>query len=140
MHSKFDEFFYLGESGNRHSKVNFISDGEISASGAGDGSGSGGSVTIVDNLNSTSTDAALSANQGRVLKSLIDSKISSVTWDDINYKPTTFTPTAHTHSISDVTNLHTTLDAKASAPTANSHVIITTAHTTHNESTTWMYK
>ena len=47
--------------------------GEISAYGAGTSSGGGGgSVTIVDNLTSTATDAALSANQGRVLKELID--------------------------------------------------------------------
>ncbi|UCR90893.1 tail fiber protein [Brevundimonas phage AA] len=35
-------------------------------------------------------------------------------WSAILDKPTQFTPTAHNHSISEVTNLQTTLDAKAS--------------------------
>lgn len=36
--------------------------------------GGGGSTTVIDNLNSTSTTAALSANQGRVLKGMVDNK------------------------------------------------------------------
>jgi len=40
--------------------------------------GSGGSsVTVVDNLTSTSTTSALSANQGRVLKGDVDEKLAS---------------------------------------------------------------
>lgn len=38
--------------------------------------GGGASITVVDNLTSTSTTDALSANQGRVLKGLVDSKAS----------------------------------------------------------------
>ena len=34
-------------------------------------------------------------------------------WSQILNKPTTFTPSSHSHSISDVTNLQTTLDGKA---------------------------
>jgi len=41
-----------------------------------------------------------------------DSK--KITWANIDSKPTTFTPSAHSHPISDVTNLQTTLDGKAS--------------------------
>lgn len=33
-------------------------------------------------------------------------------WDDILNKPTSFTPSAHTHSISDITNLQTSLNLK----------------------------
>ena len=44
-----------------------ISDGVISAVGGG-----GGSVTVVDNLTSSSATSALSANQGKTLKSIID--------------------------------------------------------------------
>ena len=40
-------------------------------------SGGGGSTTVVDALDSTSTTAALSANQGRVLKGLVDNKINT---------------------------------------------------------------
>lgn len=39
----------------------------------------------------------------------------TVTWDDIQNKPTTFKPSAHTHNISDVTNLQTTLNGKANS-------------------------
>lgn len=34
-----------------------------------------------------------------------------VTWDTLTGKPSTFAPSAHTHPISDVTNLQTTIDA-----------------------------
>lgn len=48
-------------------------------------------------------------------------------WDDITNKPSTFTPSAHTHPISDVTGLQAALDGKqASGSYANathSHVI-----------------
>ena len=57
-----------------------VAQGEVSAYGSGSTSGDstgttgGGTTSIVieDNLTSTSTTAALSANQGRILKSLID--------------------------------------------------------------------
>lgn len=39
--------------------------------------GGGASITVVDNLISTSTTDALSANQGRVLKGLVDAKIEN---------------------------------------------------------------
>jgi hypothetical protein len=45
----------------------------------------------------------------------------STAWEDITGKPSTFTPSTHTHSISDVTSLQTTLDGKAS--TSHSHAI-----------------
>ena len=41
--------------------------------------GGGGSITVIDNLISTSTTDALSANQGRVLKNMVDGKA-----DDLN--------------------------------------------------------
>lgn len=43
------------------------------------------------------------------------------TWDDISGKPSTFTPSAHTHAISDTTGLQTALDGKAS--TSHTHAI-----------------
>ena len=69
--TNFNDWFYKDSNGNIHSKYSFIGDSEISAYGAGSSSGSGG-VTIYDGLDSTSKDVALSANQGRYLKSLID--------------------------------------------------------------------
>lgn len=39
----------------------------------------------------------------------------SSAWADITGKPSTFTPSTHSHAIADVTGLQTTLDAKAAA-------------------------
>ncbi len=46
-------------------------------------------------------------------------KVNSITWDTISDTPATFTPSAHTHAISEITNLQTTLDGvcKYSLPT-----------------------
>lgn len=73
-------WFYLDDDGNLHTPLNFIGDKEVSAYGFGEsgtpGEGEeGGSVTVIDNLDSTSTEAALSANQGRVLKELINANL-----------------------------------------------------------------
>ena len=38
---------------------------------------------------------------------------SSVPWSGVTGKPSTFNPSSHTHTISDITNLQTTLDGKA---------------------------
>ena len=57
----------------------------------GNGSFSGFSLSVIDNLNSTSTTDALSANQGRVLKEMIENisggTASSVAWSNITGKP-----------------------------------------------------
>lgn len=39
----------------------------------------------------------------------------SVAWDDVTGKPSTFTPSAHTHAIVDVTGLQAALDGKAAS-------------------------
>ena len=39
------------------------------------------------------------------------------TWDGITDKPSTFPPSAHTHAISDITDLQTELDSKSSIST-----------------------
>lgn len=100
---------------------NLIGEGEITAYGQGStggGSTSTGSVTIYDGLDSVATDAALSANQGRILRELIDNVGGGVTnwadlegkpnwitdtkpsysWSEIGSKPSTFTPSTHTHN------------------------------------------
>ena len=43
----------------------------------------------------------------------------TVTWDNVTSKPTSFTPAAHSHTISDVTNLQSSLDSKLVAPTSS---------------------
>lgn len=109
--------FYFDSNGDLKVKVNVIGEKEVSAYGAG-ASGGSGSITIVDALTSTATDAALSANQGRILRELIDNVGGGVSswndltdkpnwitdtkpsysWSEIGGKPSTFTPSTHTHN------------------------------------------
>ena len=113
---------------------------------AGGGSGGGSNVEVVDNLESTDTEAALSANQGRVLKDLIDNvqtqgggtSPSSVDWSNIQNKPSTFTPSAHTHAISDVTGLQNNLNTLSNniATTSSNltaHINDTSVHVTSTQ-------
>lgn len=115
--TNWNKAFYFDSNGDLKVKVNVIGEKEVSAYGAGASSGSG-SITIVDALNSTATDAALSANQGRILKELIDNvgggisswndltdkpswigaNKPSYTWAEIGSKPSTFAPSSHTHN------------------------------------------
>lgn len=120
-----DKAFYFDSAGDLRAKVNVIGEKEISAYGAGTTSGTG-TVTIVDALTSTATDCALSANMGRILKDMIDSKSSVSSWEDItdkpswitsakpsyswgeiSDKPSTFTPSSHNHNSSYVSALDT---------------------------------
>lgn len=120
-----DKAFYFDSAGDLRAKVNVIGEKEISAYGAGTTSGTG-TVTIVDALTSTATDCALSANMGRILKDMIDSKSSVSSWEDItdkpswitsakpsyswgeiSDKPSTFTPSSHNHNSSYVSALGT---------------------------------
>lgn len=115
--TNWNKAFYFDSNGNLKVKVNVIGEKEVSAYGAG-ASGGSGSITIVDALTSTATDAALSANQGRILKELIDNvgggvsswndltdkpswigaNKPSYTWAEISGKPSTFAPSSHTHN------------------------------------------
>lgn len=77
---------------------------------------------IVDNLTSTDTTKALSANMGRVLKSLIDSitttqggqAVITIDWSNVTNKPSTFAPSSHTHNLSEINNLQSTLTTQNS--------------------------
>lgn len=77
---------------------------------------------IVDNLTSTDTTKALSANMGRVLKSLIDSitttqggqAVITIDWSNVTNKPSTFAPSAHTHNLNEINNLQSTLTTQNS--------------------------
>ena len=115
--TNWNKAFYFDSNGDLKVKVNVIGEKEVSAYGAGTSGGSG-SITIVDALTSTATDAALSANQGRILRELIENvgggvsswndltdKPSWITdtkpsysWSEIGGKPSTFTPSTHTHN------------------------------------------
>lgn len=47
--------------------------------------------------------------------------LTSITWDAVADKPTTFTPSAHVHAITEVTDLTATLAGKAAS--VHTHVI-----------------
>ena len=115
--TNWNKAFYFDSNGDLKVKVNVIGEKEVSAYGAG-ASGGSGSIPIVDALTSTATDAALSANQGRILRELIDNVGGGVSswndltdkpnwitdtkpsysWSEIGGKPSTFTPSTHTHN------------------------------------------
>ena len=89
---------------------NVIATGEVSAFGAGE-SGSGGSVTVYDGLDSTSTDIALSANQGRILKGLIDNiDVGDIDLSgyysktEIDNKLSAKSDSTHTHTFASITS------------------------------------
>jgi phage-related tail fiber protein len=68
---------------------------------------------------------------------------TTVAWDDVTGKPSTFPPSTHGHAISEVTNLQTTLDGKAATIHAHAIADVTglqtaldgKAPTTHNHTT-----
>lgn len=112
---------------------------------AGGGSGGGSNVEVIDNLESTDTEAALSANQGRVLKSLIDNAqtsgggtATSIDWANVTNKPSTYPPSQHTHSISDVTGLQnnlSTLSSNIATTSSNltAHINDSSVHVTQQQ-------
>lgn len=57
--------------------------------GSGGGEGGGGSVDVIDNLNSHNPNDALSANQGRVLKEMIEAITHPTVVDNLNSESTT---------------------------------------------------
>lgn len=105
--------WFYEENGELHCRLNFTGDLDVSAFGGSGGTGGPG-VDLIDNLTSIRTDAALTANMGRYLKSLIDGKASDwnsiigkpsvfpTTWDLVSGKPSAFTPSAHTHTWTDI--------------------------------------
>lgn len=125
--TNWNKAFYFDSNGDLKVKVNVIGEKEVSAYGAG-ASGGSGSITIVDALTSTATDAALSANQGRILRELIDNVGGGVSswndltdkpnwitdtkpsysWSEIGGKPSTFTPSTHTHNYASTVKVSST--------------------------------
>lgn len=83
---------------------------------------------IVDNLTTSSETKVLSAKQGVALKALIDA-LQEV----VNGKAAT----VHSHAISDVTNLQSTLNEKASKTSLDGHTGDAVAHISAGERTKW---
>ena len=78
---------------------------------------------IIDNLTTASTDKVLSAKQGVAIKELIDGLQGELD--------------SHGHSISDVTNLQSALNEKATQTALDTHDSNTTKHITSTERTNW---
>lgn len=121
-----DNWFYFNNDYNAVCcRYDFYSVGSVAANGAPPEEGQERD-DIVDNLTSTETNKALSANMGRVLKSLIDSitttsggqAVITIDWSNVTNKPSTFTPSSHTHSMNDVNGLQSQLQFYSSSISA----------------------
>ena len=77
------------------------------------GEGGGSPVIVEDNLLSTSTTNALSANQGRILDESKADAAHTHAFADITAKPATYPAEAHNHAIADITGLDAALAGKA---------------------------
>ena len=117
------DLFRLDENGNVYLNEGFYSKANVSAYGLGlPGSSGDGSLIIVDNLESTESNKALSAYQGKVLNDKIKNLTPdedgiynvNIEWGNIVDKPTAFTPTQHSHTITEVDGLEDELESKAS--------------------------
>ena len=82
--------------------------------------GGGSSVTVIDNLTSTSSTDALSANQGRVLKGYVDNKIANpstkadgqvLTYDGTNDVWKAMTPSSSVSDLDDLSDVSITSPA-----------------------------
>ncbi|RLA71153.1 MAG: hypothetical protein DRG30_08720, partial [Epsilonproteobacteria bacterium] len=71
--------------------------------------------TLLDTITDTGDGMSYLANDG-----IYKTVVSSTDWSDITNKPTKFPPEIHTHVISDVINLQTTLDSKEEFTQENS--------------------
>lgn len=118
-------------------RYNFYSVGSVAANGAPPEEGVERD-DIVDNLTSNEKNKALSANMGRVLKSLIDSitttsggqAVITIDWSNVTNKPSTFAPSSHTHNINDINNLQNTVNTQnANISNINANL---TSHTGNN--------
>ena len=130
--SVWDSVFTLDSSGNLRVKPNLVGEKEISAYGSGTSSGGGSGVTVYDGLDSTSTDVALSANQGRILKDFIDKiDLSGSNVDLSDY----YNKTQVDEKISDYESRADSL--YVTSTDFSNHTGDTTKHITSTERTNW---
>ena len=78
-----------------------------------DGSGGHDKVTVGGGIGDMTKDVYDTDDDGKVGAAVIADSASAVAWSNVTGKPSTFTPSSHTHPISEITSLQTTLDAKA---------------------------
>jgi hypothetical protein len=134
LKSVWDSVFTIDSSGNLRVKPNLVGEKEISAYGSGTSSGgsSGSGVTVYDGLDSTSTDVALSANQGRILMDFIDKlDLSGSNVDLSDY----YNKTQVDEKISDYESRADSL--YVTSTDFGNHTGDTTKHITSTERTNW---
>ena len=72
-------------------------------------------------IDSAMSDSSTNAVQNKVVKSYVDGRTSSVAWDNVTGKPSTYTPSSHTHTKSQITDFPSSLPANGgNSATANS--------------------
>lgn len=132
LKSVWDSVFTIDSSGNLRVKPNLVGEKEISAYGSGTSSGGGSGVTVYDGLDSTSTDVALSANQGRILMDFIDKlDLSGSNVDLSDY----YNKTQVDEKISDYESRADSL--YVTSTDFGNHTGDTTKHVTSTERTNW---
>lgn len=72
-------------------------------------------VNATANAEAATNSANQAANNANQAATKANDAASNLSWDNLSGKPSTFTPSAHNHAISEITNLQTTLDGKAEA-------------------------
>lgn len=120
------KWFYEDDEGSLHSKLDFVSDLGLTAYGLGNRTPS----TILDGLLIDETTLSKEGGKLSVIGGTggggvsnwedLEGKPTWITdakpvynWSEIVSKPETFTPSSHTHIISNITNLQATLDNKS---------------------------
>lgn len=132
LKSVWDSVFTIDSSGNLRVKPNLVGEKEVSAYGSGTSSGGGSGVTVYDGLDSTSTDVALSANQGRILMDFIDKlDLSGSNVDLSDY----YNKTQVDEKISDYESRADSL--YVTSTDFGNHTGDTTKHITSTERTNW---
>ena len=139
---RIDRWFYEDENGNLHSKLNFASDLGLTAYAQGEQD----IATIMDGVICDETTITKENGKLKVIGDIsggtsnwddlegipswiTDSK-PTYSWSEIISKPTTFTPSSHTHNISNITDLQDELDGKANSSHTHSISNITDLQTT----------
>ena len=135
-----DWFYFNDDNGFVTCRYPFASVDNIVAFGSGNesggGSGGGSNIDVIDNLESTSAEDALSANMGRNLKALIDNiqtqgggtSPSNVDWQNIQNKPSTYPPSAHTHEKTEINGLSDSLANLAAMQALTQQAVLTHAN------------
>ena len=75
-------------------------------------------------VDSAMSDTSTNPVQNKVVKSYVDGRTSSVAWNNITGKPSTYTPSSHTHTKSQITDFPSSLPANGgNSDTVNGHTV-----------------